>query len=157
MSEKFSLLRDLDSSKSGIDARFKSMETEIAQLKSALAQKSTGHSVNFNIQAEIEEALEKDKKRLSVVLVGMPETDKNVLRSESDKDVVLGIAKKLNLDEESITDIFRDGKLRETTDPARPYSRIMKVKFAHKEGKSAFCVVSNQKLMSALVRMLAMT
>lgn len=137
MGEKMSILRDLDSFKAGMNARLQALENEISSLKKARAPAAPRFSASA-IQDAVEEALEREKKRLSVVLVGLPETNASTVRSDTDKDAVLAISRQLNIDDASVSDVFRDGLLRQSTDPKRPYSRIVKVKFSNKEDKSSF-------------------
>lgn len=134
MAEKFAFLRDLDDFKSKIDSRFHALEQEIANLR----QKSAPVNSANDIQAAVEEALEKEKKRLNVVVVGLPESNKDQIRSGDDRKTVLEVAQKLKIPADSVVDIFRDGKVPESPDPSRPFSRIIKVKFSNKDDKATF-------------------
>lgn len=134
MPEKFEILRDLDNFKNAIDSRFLALENEMASLRRKAAPSNSAH----DIQDAVEEALEKEKKRLNAVVVGLPETDKNLVRSDDDRNAVMEIARKLNISENAVIDIFRDGKFTESADPSRPYSRIIKVKFTNKDDKLSF-------------------
>lgn len=120
------------------------MESKIEDLSSKVekvVKEQAGHvSKPLDIQAEIHEALEREKKRNNVVIVGHIESDKSVVRCEDDKNFVKNVCGTIGLNVDCIQDVFRDGKLRPDPDPVngKYFSRIMKVKFENLGSKMDF-------------------
>ena len=119
------------------------MKEEISRLKENPAQ----HDISqkpvpvpnvMNIQDEIREDLEKEKKKHNVVLIGVPENNKEQIRCEADRNRVLEICQKLKMPNDRVLDIFRDGMVRQTDLNGREYSRITKVVFASFSDKMQF-------------------
>lgn len=91
-----------------------------------------------DIQSEISEGIERDRKKLNLVIVGLPETDTASIRPNGDRQFVDSLATGLSLPTDHITDVFRDGMVKTSDDPARPYSRILKVKFGNMTSRIQF-------------------
>ena len=80
--------------------------------------------------------MEKQQKKLSLVVVGLPETDKLVTRSQADKTMLLDICDRAGVDKGDIVDVFRNGQVKkQTTDDGREFARIVKVKFSSLSSK----------------------
>jgi hypothetical protein len=139
----FELYRDFDRFKTEIRKEFEELK---ASLVSDLADRRpaapTAPAIQpsasaATIQEEVREALEKEKKKLSAVIVGLPEIDIGGIRCEGDMKFVKDIAFKLKIDSAEIKDVFRDGKIRDA-EGGRVFCRIVKVKFDSWSAKMTF-------------------
>jgi hypothetical protein len=127
------LYRDFDKFKSEFRKEFDELK---ASVTSGLPDTNYQPAASV-IQEEVREAIEKEKKKLSAVIVGLPEVDIAKVRSDGDKQFVAGIAGKCGVDVAEIKDVFRDGKVREA-EGDRTFCRIVKVKFETWAAKMSF-------------------
>ena len=84
------------------------------------------------------EALEREAKKLSLVVVGLPESDKGSPRCDADKAFVHQVAQALDFGPEAISDVFRSGAVREDSQEGMPFARVLKVKFLDQASRLAF-------------------
>ena len=95
--------------------------------------------VSGDIQAELRETLEREKKKYSLVVVGHKEVDTDATHSAGDKKYVLDMCDKLGIVSNDVVDVFRSGQARKELDSqGREYSRVMKVKFANSVSRRKF-------------------
>ena len=134
------------------NSQLEDLKHEIAELKGAVLAQSPPDShahqnaqtqshrppmQSFDIQNEVHELFEMEKKKNNCVIVGFPENDRKLIRCAPDSDFVNEVCTKLDI-EKSVLDVFRDGRVRENMENGREYSRIMKVKFADNAAKTVF-------------------
>lgn len=113
-----------------------SMQNQIDDLKSKGVQSSPAGAPS-DLQSEIKEALDREKKKNFAVIVGLPESDAQAVRSAGDKDFVLKMAHDIGIDATEVEDVFRDGRSR-PDDGNRQYVRIVKIKFKESRSKLNF-------------------
>jgi hypothetical protein len=137
----FELYRDFDRFKSEIRKEFEelkaSLVSDLADRRQTAPVMPPAQPTAATIQEEVKEALEKEKKKLSAVIVGLPEYDIGTIRCEGDMKFVKDLAAKLKIDTAEIKDVFRDGKVRDA-EGDRVFCRIVKVKFDSWPAKMTF-------------------
>jgi hypothetical protein len=103
----------------------KEMSKRIDALEQSMANPPAANNLlrdGSNLQTAIEEALLKERKKLNLVVVGLPE--KNAIGDIIDcKEVIHSLADELNIPKSSIIDVFRHGREKENGKP-----RILKIK-----------------------------
>jgi len=126
-----SAYRDVNILKADSEKRFADLEASFKKLETIVTSKVSMTATNAflsgrDIQGEIVEALDRQKKKLNLVIVGLPESDISSKVCAADRKFVDDVCGGLNLNTDSISEVFRDGMI-----PAgKPsYSRIVKVKF----------------------------
>lgn len=136
--------KDLTAFKIEMEDKMAVFQAQIDELKKAAAPPAAVHapvhpSSPINLQDEIHEVLEKERKKLNLVVVGLPETDKKATRSDADKEFVMGVGDAAGVRREDIVDIFRNGLAKEEKTPGGlDYARITKVKFVSLSSKLTF-------------------
>jgi hypothetical protein len=150
----FALYRDFDSFKSELRKEFDDLKASLlsGQTAAPLANTAGAGAVqpNVDIQAEVKEALDKEKKRLNAVIVGLPENDLGKVRCSGDEKFVKDICGTLKIAQSDVLDVFRDGKIKES-EGGRQFCRVIKVKFDSWASKLSFlkgfkrCVPSGVK------------
>lgn len=120
-----------------------SFQAQIDELKkdpiSHHVQPANPPSRPVNIQEEIQEVLEKQQKKLNLVVVGLPETDKKSVRSDDDKQFIMGMCDEVGVSRDDVIDVFRNGQVKDDKTPeGLEYSRITKVKFSSLSSKLIF-------------------
>lgn len=134
--------KDLKQLKIEMDDKLASFQAQIDELKRVPtptpAQLPNAPLRPINIQEEIQEVMEKQQKKLNLVVVGLPETDKTSIRSDADKEFILGLCEEVGVDQSVVVDIFRNGQVKDKTSEGFEYSRITKVKFSSLSSKLTF-------------------
>lgn len=141
-----SSLKDLNGFIAGYDAKLTELREEIAALKGKevedirfQAEHRVAGQGGRSFQQEVAEALERERKKPNLVVVGAPETDPTSIRSDTDLSNIHTVCTKLGIPTGDVTDVFRNGVLKEGAGPrGMSYSRILKVVFSNPFSRSKF-------------------
>jgi hypothetical protein len=129
-----SAYRAFEEYKAEVKVSLDHLQSQISELQRSQRQPSASP---VDIQDEIREAMEREKKRFNVVVVGYPESDTAQIRCAGDKGFVEGICDKINVAKEAVEDVFRDGRVKQAEE-GRHFARIIKVKFSSWSDKVKF-------------------
>lgn len=99
--------REFQAHKLEMDNKMVSIQAQIDDLKKGAVTRPVATSsilpgTSVDIQAEIQEVFEKEKKKLSLVVVGLPEEDKSTLRSDADREFLLGMCGRLGFSKKTL-------------------------------------------------------
>ena len=132
-------MRDVSTFKSAFETRLSAIEAKLATAENPSAGVMPNGLTQEVLQGEIAEALERESKKLNLVVVGLPESDKTKARCDADKNFVHQVAAALDINTNNISEVFRSGAVRQDV-PASgyPYARVLKVKFVDRGSRLSF-------------------
>ena len=99
-------MRDIGTFKLSFESRLSAIEVALKADKPPSVVQTPGGVSQELLQSEISEALERESKKLNLVVVGLPESDKTNQRCDADKVFVKKVAEGLEIGNGTICDVL---------------------------------------------------